>query len=146
MSRGLGPRRPAVLLAAALVLAGCASSGQGRPNGIDSTVRQQLRNDLTTLATAASAHRRADAEAALSALDADAAAAHVAGKIDDISLSRIRAAAARVHADLITARTVTPTVTVPASSPPPKPSRPKKDNGGDKHGKGHGDGGDGGGD
>ncbi len=116
-------------VATALLLAACSS---GRND--QAATAAQLRNDMRSLAIAATAHNYAAASSALAALNADAAAAHVNGNLSDARLAAIRAAAARVQADLTRASSAPPST---GTIRPPSPSHPQqsKDRG---HGHGHG--------
>ena len=137
------PRRAsAALLTACLTLmaATACSSGAATKSPIDSTVQAQLRSDLATLASAAAAHNTAAAQAALTAFDSDAAAAHTAGKLSDAKLAQIRAAEVALQADLASS---TPTTSPPGTSsiaPSPSPTAGKSK--GKGNGNGNGDGGD----
>lgn len=124
---------------AALLLSACGTTGNGS-GGIDRATNTQLQQDVLALSQAVAAHDHPAEQAALAALNADLAAARAAGKLTDGKLGQIRAATARVQADLsATAAVPRATVTLTPSVPPSK----------DNRGKGHGDGGghsDGGGD
>lgn len=126
------------------MLTACAS-GSPTTTAMDQAVQAQLRQDLRALASAAAAHSTPSAQAALAALNADAAAAHAAGKLSDTRLAQIRAAAVSVQADLTPPSAPMPRATIsvtPASSSPPARATP----GGKHKGKGKGDGDAGGGD
>jgi hypothetical protein len=129
------------VLAAASLLTGCGSG-----NRTDAATTSQLRQDMQTLAAAAAARNYPAALSALAALNADAAAAQGTGKLSDIQLAQIRAAAAKVQADLTTA-TAQPT-TAPATPQqtgtghPPTVPRPGKSKHKGGEGNGGGDGGD----
>jgi hypothetical protein len=136
------------LAVAAGLLAGCSDSAIGSRSSVDPAVPTQLRQDVRAVADDLAAHRFAQARDALTALDADTAAAHTAGKLSDADLVRIRAAAATLAGDLdhrLQAPAPTVTVTKPASPKhaPPKHAPPPKPAG---HGKDHKGGGDGEGD
>jgi hypothetical protein len=127
----------AAALAAAAVLTGC---GSGRDHtDADST---QLRRDMQAVAAAAADRNYAAATSALNALNADAAAAHASGTLDDSQLAAIRSALAKVQADLTDATTRPPTTitATPTSRPTKTPS--DKHKGGHGHDGGGGDGGD----
>jgi len=133
----VNPARTAIAaaLAAAAVLTAC---GSGREHtAADST---QLRGDMLAVADAAAANNYVAAASALNALNADAAAAHAGGALDDSQLTAIRSALATVQADL-TAATSRPPATITAT-PTPRPTKapPGQHKGG--HGHGGGDGGD----
>ena len=132
----MNPARTAIAaaLAAAAVLTGC-----GRDHtDADST---QLRRDMQAVAAAAAAHNYAAAASALNALNADAAAAHASGSLDDSQLTAIRSALATVQADLTaTGRPPTTITATPTSRPTKAPS--DKHKGGHGHDGGGGDGGD----
>ena len=125
----------AAALAAAAMLTGC---GSGRDHtAADST---QLRRDMQAVAAATAAHNYAAATRALDSLNADVAAAHASGTLDDRQLTAIRSALAKVQADLTAATTRTPT-TITAT--PTRPTKaPDKHKGGHGHDGGGGDGGD----
>jgi hypothetical protein len=126
----------AAALAAAAVLTGC---GSGRDHtGADST---QLRRDMQAVTAAAAAHNYAAATSALNDLNADVAAAHARGTLDDSQLTAIRSALAKVQADL-TAATTRPPTTITATPTRPTKARPDKHKGGHGHDGGDGDGGD----
>lgn len=124
----------AVLAIAVCVLTACGQSTMPTERSIDVAARAQLRHDLHALAAALAGHRLARAHAALDSLDADAAAAHVAGKISATKFAQIRAAERRLNTDLerLTNRPA-PTVTITSSAPAPA------DGGNGDDGKGHGD-------
>jgi hypothetical protein len=129
-----------LLIVGGCVLAGCGHGVPTVSNAVDPAVQLQLRNDVRALTAAFADHRHAQARAALADLDADVAAAYTAGKITDAKVAAIRAAAAKLAADLDRLRQrLSPTVTVtrtPAPAPAPKPAP-----GHGKHGKGGGKGG-----
>jgi len=127
----------AAALAAAAVLTAC--SGGRDHTDADST---QLRRDMQAVAAAAAAHNYAAATSALNALNADAAAAHASGTLDDSQLTAIRAALAKVQADLTAATTGPPTTITATPTSPPTKARPDKHKGGHGHDGGGGDGGD----
>jgi hypothetical protein len=125
----------AMCLAAVASLAGCSNgtSGDGTTGPtIETSVQTQLRQDVRSLADALAADHLPQARTALAALDADAAAAYAAGKLDRDHLGRIRAAAAVLSRDL-DHRTSTPAATVPVTptsavtvtAEPPRPPQPK---------------------
>jgi hypothetical protein len=131
------PAYPAALTVCLTLMTVTACSSGGKTNSsIDSSVQAQLRTDVTTLAAAAAAHNTAAAQAALTALDADAAAAHTAGKLSDSKLAQIRAVEAALQADLTSSSPTTPAPIT--QSPTPTDSKSK----GKGNGNGNGDGGD----
>ena len=138
-------RRLVAALAAAcavLLLSACGNTGNDT-TGIDRATNTQLQQDVLALSQAVAAHDHSAEQAALAALNADLAAARAAGKVTDGKLGQIRAAMARVQADLAEAAAVpqaTVTLTPSPSAPPKKDNRGK----GNGDGGGHGDGGDGG--
>jgi membrane-bound lytic murein transglycosylase B len=129
-----GSRRALITLCVPLILVTACSSGAAKESSIDSTAQTQLRRDLATLAAAVAAHNTAAAQAALTALDSDAAAAHAAGKVSDAKLAQIRVAESTLQADLASS-SPTPAPTTRSITASPTPS-----NGKDK-GNGKGDGG-----
>ena len=134
----MNPARTAIAaaLAAAAVLTAC---GSGRDHtDADST---QLRRDMQAVAAAAAAHNYAAAASALNALNADAAASHASGSLDDSQLTAIRSALAEVQADL-TAATTRPPTTITATPTQPTRAPSDKHKGGHGHDGGGGDGGD----
>jgi hypothetical protein len=133
----VNPARTAIaaMLGAAAVLTACGS-GRGH-TAADST---QLRRDMQAVAAAAAARNYAAAASALNALNADAAAAHASGTLDDSQLAAIRSALAKVQADLIAA--TRPPTTITATPTGPTKTPPDKHKGGHGHDGGGGDGGD----
>jgi hypothetical protein len=137
------PRRAITALItifAALIVVTACSNGAPTKGSIDSTVQTQLRRDIATLAAAAAAHNTAAAQAALTALDSDAAAAHTAGKLSDAKLAQIRAAEATLQADLASSSPTTPAPITPSITASPTPTDGKSK--GKGNGNGNGDGGD----
>jgi hypothetical protein len=116
----------AAALAAAAVLTGC-----GRDH--TDADRTQLRRDMQAVAAAAAAHNYAAATSALNALNADAAAAHASGTLDDSQLTAIRSALAKVQADLTAATTRPPTTTAATPTTSPTKAPPDKHKGGHGH-------------
>lgn len=82
-----------------MVLSAC--SGGATATAVDPTVQAQLRRDLHTLTQSVLNHDPLLARAAISALNADLAAAYSAGKVSDPRMASIRDAVARVQADLL---------------------------------------------
>lgn len=121
----------ALLTSCAAVMFVAACSGGTTKTAIDAPVQAQLRSDVAALAAAAASHDTAAAQAALTALDSDAAAAHTAGKLSSTKLSQIRAAEAALHADLASS-SPTPAPTTPSST---APAPPPKGKGAGKHDK-----------
>jgi hypothetical protein len=123
------------------LVAGCSTGGSSSANA-------SLQGDVRALTQAAAAQDWTAADAAMSALRADLAAALAAGTISPARASVIRSHLATVAADLA-ARTSTPApspTTATPGTPKPKP-KPKPKPPGDGHGRHHGnnnDGGDGG--
>jgi len=126
-------------LAATLVGAVLTGCGSGRDHTRAASI--QLRRDMQAVAAAAAAHNYAAATSALNALDADAAAAHASGSLDDSQLTAIRSALAEVQADL-TAATTRPPTTITATPTQPTRAPSDKHKGGHGHDGGGGDGGD----
>ena len=132
--------------AAAVALSACSSAAPSA-GGIDLAVREQLRQDLSTLATAVAGHHQQAARSALGGLDADANAAHAAGRLSDGRYAAIRTAARQLAADLVPAPTSSVTATTavtpppthtthPAKPPKPRPKPKPKPGKGKKHGGG----------
>lgn len=124
----------------AVVIAGCGSS---TPKSVmDAAVQGKLRIDTQAVASAAASHNVPQLELAIAALNADAVAAHNAGKLTDTKLAEIGRAIAAVQSVLNVSSSVSRTPTAkPTPTPTPKPPPAHKKKGGD----GHGGGGEGGG-
>jgi hypothetical protein len=121
------------------VLSACGQNHPAASTSIDASTQARLRNDVRVVATALAGHNLNRARAALTALTADTAAAHAAGKLSNERLARIRDAVAALSADLDRlTHTPTPTVTVTTTSTPPPPAPQPNETG---HGSGKGNGG-----
>jgi hypothetical protein len=125
---------PAAAVAVAVALSGCGTGAS--QDSIDAATKSLLQRDLRTLSQAAARRDYAAAGAALSAMNADLAAARTAGKLTDPKLAQIRAAAVKVQADLAAS---TPRASL---TPPSSPTSTESKGHGKGNGSDHGGGGD----
>jgi hypothetical protein len=137
------------LLAAPVVLVALLSGCAGPATDLDAGTGRDLQSRVLVVANAAADGDTAGALAALDALEAQLAAAEVAGTVSATRAADIRAAIARVRVDLApTVETPTPTPE-PSSAEPAEPVTPVDDDGGgddsddDGNGKGPGNNGNG---
>jgi hypothetical protein len=118
------------LLAAPVVLVALLSGCAGPATDLDASTGRDLQSRVLVVAYAAADGDTAGALAALDALEAQLAAAEVAGTVSATRAADIRAAIARVRVDLApTVETPTPTPE-PSSAEPAEPVTPVDDDGG----------------
>jgi hypothetical protein len=118
------------LLAAPVVLVALLSGCAGPATDLDASTGRDLQSRVLVVANAAADGDTAGALAALDALEAQLAAAEVAGTVSATRAADIRAAIARVRVDLApTVETPTPTPE-PSSVAPAEPVTPVDDDGG----------------